>query len=486
MERPRVAIIGGGFGGIATAVYLLKAGIGTFTIFEKNAGPGGTWWENTYPGAEVDQESHLYCLSFKTYNWSRNFARQAELLEYIEEMVDEFGLRSKFRFETKVERVVWNPATSSYTVSTSTGAEEEFEVVVSAVGLLNYINYPDWPGLEEFRGPKFHTARWDHDCDLRGKRVAVVGTGSTSAQVVPAIAPVVRQLYLFQREPGHVLPKGDRDFTPAERAWFSRPLARRLERLRLFKKRAALRAPSVPVVGSRKNRKWEQVSLGHIRDAFPGREDLADLVTPRYPFYGKRPLESDQFYPALQRDNVELIPRAVARLTEHAIVDSTGVEREIDVCVIATGFQPANFLAGLEVVGREGRTLHDVWAGEPKAFLGIAVAGFPNFYMLYGPNTNGGEILFYEEQQAKFAVRAVKRMARRGIASIEVRSGAMELYNKWLQRRLRGTAFGQSAYGVKTGYYRSPTGTVVTQWNQGVILYWLLCRTLGRVATIRA
>ena len=479
---PRVAIIGGGFGGIGLAVRLKKAGISTFTLYEKNESPGGTWWENRYPGAEVDSPSHLYSFSFKPYDWSRNFARQPELLQYMQDIIDEYDLREHFRFDTQIDSVVWNEQTHTYRLRASSGDTFRAHVVVSAVGLLNAVNYPTWPGLETFQRPKFHTARWEDEHPLEGKRVAVVGTGCTAAQVVPEIAPIVGKLYLFQREPGHVIKKGVLDFTADERAKLSRPLAYRLERIRCFLSTAQARGRTVPLCGSRLNTKFGQQALDYIQEVFADRPDLARLVTPKYPFYGKRIILSDDYYPALLRDNVELIPKAVTRVTPTGIVDDDGVEREIDVLVIATGFQPANFLAHLEVVGRGGETIHAYWDGEPRALMGAAVARFPNFYMLYGPNSNGGEILFFQEQQAAFIVRSIERMIRAGVSAIEVRESAMNRFNRWLQRRLHGASFGHSEFGVKLGYYRSPTGTVVTQWNQGLTLFWLMSRWLSRVA----
>ena len=481
---PRIAIIGSGFGGIDIAVRLKQAGISSFYILEKNPAAGGTWWENRYPGAEVDSPSHLYSLSFKCFDWSRNFARQPELLRYMQAIIDEHDLHRHLRFNTEVKRVVWNEDSHSYRLHTADGGTFQAHVVVSAVGLLNAINYPSWPGLESFRGPKFHTARWEDEHDLTGKRVAVVGTGCTAAQIVPEIAPVVGRLLLFQREPGHVFPKGVRDFTPAERAKLSRPLAYRVERLKSFLRTAKVRGPSPSIPGSRLNRLFGRMANDYIQEVFRDRPDLIELVTPRYPYAGKRLILSDDYYPALLRDNVVLIPKAVTRVTPTGLVDSDDVEHEVDVLVMATGFQPANFLAHLEVVGRGGQTIHQYWNGEPRAVMGTAVARFPNFFMLYGPNSNGGEILFHQEQQVGIILRAVNRMIRKGVSAIEVRESVMNRFNHWLQGRLRDGAYGHSQFGMKLGYYRSPTGAVVTQWSQGATLFWLMCQVLGRYAMV--
>lgn len=473
---PSVLIIGAGFGGIAAGAKLVRAGIDTFTIVEKSQGIGGTWWDNRYPGAEVDVGSHLYSYSFARFDWSRTHARQPELQRYLEEVVDRFGLRPHLRLGTEVVRAVWDERSHTYRVELATGEALTCEVLVSAVGLLNVPRSPAWPGLEDFEGPMFHTARWEHEHDLTGKRVALVGTGSTAAQVLPAIAPVAGHVTLFQREPGWVIPKGDRDFTEEERARFRRPLAYRRERLRLLwqiERGQVLGMIHRP--GTKVNAVREQQCRRYIDAVFEGRPELRRMVTPRYPYPGKRPVLAGTFYPALLRDDVTLVPHAVAAMTRHGVVDTTGTEHPADVVVMATGFQPTNYLATFDVLGRQGRSLHQWWGGEPSAFLGITVPGFPNFFMLYGPNTNGGEIVSHLERQAEFVVRAVRRMVTEGVTALEVRPGPYERYNRWLER-----AMAKTAWVVADNYYKTPSGRVVTQWPYGSLLYGGLTKLLGR------
>lgn len=473
---PEVVIVGGGFGGIATGVKLKRAGIDTFTIFEKSEGPGGTWWDNRYPGAEVDVWSHLYSYSFMSYDWSRSHARQDEIQRYLEEVVDRFGLRPHFRFGTTVDEAIWDDTSDMYTVRLRGGEELRAQVVVSALGLLNYPRYPDWPGLERFEGPKFHTSRWEHHHDLTGKRVAVVGTGSTATQVVPEIAPVVEHLYLFQREPGWVVPKGERDFTAEERQRLRSPLKHRLERMRLalMLERGQI-GGAIHRPGTKVNTLREQQCRAFIDAVFADRPDLRAAVTPDYPYPGKRPILNSTFYGALKRDNVELVPRAVASVTPTGVVDAEGKEHPVDVLVMATGFQPANYLASLEVTGRDGRTIHEVWDGEPRAFLGMTVPGFPNFFMLYGPNTNGGEIISCLERQAEHVAGVVRRMARHRVTAVEVRTSFYERYNRWLQKKMEGTA-----WTVSNNYYKSASGRIVTQWPFGALFYGVLTKVLAR------
>jgi cation diffusion facilitator CzcD-associated flavoprotein CzcO len=475
---PRVVVVGCGFGGIVAGVKLQRAGIDTFTIYEASLGIGGTWWDNTYPGAEVDVGSHLYCFSFKPNDWTRTHARQPELQKYLEEAVDEFGLRSHLRLGVGVASATWDDDRHVWTLGLDDGSVDECHVLVSAVGFLNVPRYPDWPGLDDFRGPKFHTARWEHQHDLTGKVVAVVGTGSSATQIVPAIQPIVQHLYLFQREPGWVLPKGERDLDDEERAAFATPWRRWRERLRLrymLEKnlwRGALFRP-----GTKVNHAREQVCRRYIARQFADNPELAAAVTPAYPYPGKRPVFASTFYPALKKDNVELVPRAVSSVTATSVVDSEGVERPVDVIVMATGFQPTNYLARLRVVGRGGRTLQEQWAGEPRAYLGITVPGFPNFFMLYGPGTNGGEIVTMLEAQAHYAVRATKRMARERVTAVEVKPRFEAEWYRWLQSKMDGTSWTMSR-----NYFTSPTGKVVTQWPYGNAIYSVLTKALGAVS----
>ncbi len=348
-------------------------------------------------------------------------------------------------------------------------------MLISAVGLLNHPRYPEWPGLETFGGPAFHTSRWEHQHDLSGQRVAVVGTGSTAAQIVPAIAGTAGQVTLFQREPGWVIPKGDRDFTAEERAGYRRWWIRRKERLRLLYQleRNQLRG-DIHRPGSKLNTLREQQCRRYIEAVFKDRPDLREAVTPHYPYPGKRPVLCGDFYPALLRENVELVPHAVVAVTESGVVDAEGVEHPADVLVMATGFQPTNYLATLDIVGRDGQSLREEWQGEPQAFLGITVPGFPNFYMLYGPNTNGGEIVTHLERQAEYAIRGIQRLARTDAVAIDVKRSYYERYNRWLQRAMSNTS-----WVVSNNYYKTPSGRIVTQWPYGAIPYGILTKVLG-------
>lgn len=474
-----VAIVGGGFAGIAAAVRLKKSGLADFTVLERANSVGGVWRDNIYPGVEVDTPSHLYSFSFKAHDWPRVYATQSELRAYLEETIDEFNLRSHFRFDTDVTRLAWDEEANGYEVHLRDGQVLRFSVVITAIGLLGVPRYPPWPGLDVFQGAKFHTSRWDASQGLIGKRVAVVGTGSTSAQLVPAIAPIVDRLLVFQREPGWIDPKVNREFSQDERRNLRNPLRRRIERLRLYwQNEVRWIGGRIAKANGRVEFKARQVCLDFIDKELGERPDLQKLVTPDHPYLGKRPIHSNEFYAALRRDNVELVPSAVTSVTPTGIVDSNGIEREIDVLIMATGFQPSNYLAEIQVVGRDGRSIHDLWNGEPEAFLGITVPGFPNFFMLYGPNTNFYAIVFNLEQQAGYAVRAIRRMLQRGATSVDVRTSFLIWYNRWLCWKMR-----DSAWHTVNNYFTTPSGRIVTQWPDGAILYWALTHTLGAASS---
>jgi len=473
----RVAIIGSGFGGIAMAVKLQRRTGAQFTIFEQSPGVGGTWFENRYPGCEVDIPSHAYSFSFVKKDWPRTHATQPELLAYAEEVVDRFGLRRHIRLSTRVQTVRWDGSRGRYTVITADGAAEEFDFVVSAVGLLNVPRYPDWPGLQDFRGVVFHTSRWEHEHDLTGKRVAVVGTGSTAAQVVPALAPRVGELLVYQREPGWVEPKFERSYAPWERWMYRRvPLAQRIHRAYLFA--VAGRRFKANDVRSRRQRRMRQLCLDYLARAVHEPRTRAAL-TPDYPWGCKRPIVASTYYPAFNRPNVTLVPHAVIRVTPDGVVDATGRECPVDVIVLSTGFQPQRFLAGLHVTGEDGRELHEVWAQRASAFLGITVPGFPNFFILYGPNTNGGtSIIAQLERQAEVAVRAIRAAERRGGGRVETSPRAAEAWTRWIDEQLASHASAMSA-GCHN-YYTVSGGANVTQWPRTHLVYLLATRWLGR------
>ena len=483
-RKPRVAVIGAGLAGVLMAVKLKQAGY-EFTVFEREAGPGGVWWRNTYPGCEVDVPSVAYSYSFAGHEWSRIYARQPELREYVWQVIDRYGVGHRFRFGVAVKSADWSSETATYAVEAEGGPMGDFDVVVSCLGMLSHPNLPRWPGLESFGGPVFHTSDWQHEHDLTGKRVAVIGTGSTACQVVPALAPVAGHVDLYQREPGYILPKHDREHTSAERTALAAPslrhrLRRRIRRLRVL--RDAQRLSVALDVKRERNAKvralCERTIAKTVRDP-----DTRAAVTPGYAYGCKRPIVASTFYPALNEPNVSLIPRAVRDLTPGGVLDAAGVERPADVVVLATGFQATNYLATLDVHGPDGASLHEVWGAEPSAFLGITVPGFPNFFILYGPNTNGGwSVITQLEIQARLVVGALRKITP-GRTMVDTRPAIAARYDRWVQRgitdKLSATAAGCH------NYYTAETGKNVTQWPHTHLTYLLTTRLLAPLGLTR-
>lgn len=472
-HEPAIAVIGAGFAGIGAAVRLRRAGFRRVTLLDRADGPGGTWWHNTYEGAEVDTPSILYSYSWMPWNWSRTHVRQSELQAYLSAVLDAFDLRERCRFGVEVDRVEWDEQAREYSLLSGGREILRAQYVVSAVGLLSDPKMPDLPGMKTFDGPLFHSSQWDPTVDFTGKRVAVVGSGSTATQLVPALMGKAKQVTMFSREPNWIVPKRARAYTDRERrALDSRGAQRLVRAMMIYQRDRAQFGGALWRPGSRQNQAAEAAARGYLERSLRDRPELLEAVTPRHPYGGKRPVISDDFYDALLADNVRLVPHGVREVTEHGVVDAAGDAHEFDVLIMSTGFK-ADFLSTLDVVGRGGRDIHEYWSGDERAFLGVMVPEFPNFFIMYGPNTNGGTIVTNLELQASFIVSAIKRVQRAKAVEIEVREWAAELYDSLVQRMLRGTAF-----QYEHNYYRSGSGRVATQWPDGVLLYAALTKVL--------
>ena len=458
---PRVAIIGAGFGGLATAVALRRAGFDDLVIIEGADGVGGTWRRNTYPGAACDIQSHLYSFSFApNTSWSRTYARQPEILAYLESVADDFDLRRHLQIGTRLRTARWNADTSQWDLRVDRAGENRrlsVDVLVSAVGLFGSTKLPDIAGLTDFGGVLMHTAEWDAGVDLTGKKVAVIGTGASGVQAVPELAKHAAQLTVFQRTPPWMVPKDDRPYSTKELTRFRRnPLATRRARWQIWKLQHDFTAIAAddPLVTART----------HIATSFLERTvadpGLRRALTPGYPFRCKRVLLGDDYYRALQQEHVQLVTDPVDRITETSIRTTAGGVVDADVIVLATGFETSDYLSGIEIIGVGGQSLHERWGADPTAYLGAAVSGFPNFFMLYGPNTNqgGNSIVYILEAGARLVASAVTRLARRG-GRLDVRADAERRYNEQLSDELE-----RSIWTRCDSYFRSPTGRIVTQW----------------------
>jgi cation diffusion facilitator CzcD-associated flavoprotein CzcO len=464
-RSPRVVIIGAGFGGLAAAVALRRKGIDDLSIIERSDGVGGTWRQNTYPGAACDIQSHLYSFSFApNRNWTRTYACQPEILSYLESVTDDFDLRRHLMLGTSVQRLVWNEQEVHWDVELADGRTLVADVVVSAVGLFGAARYPDIEGITEFTGDLMHTSQWDARIDLAGKRVAVVGTGASGVQVIPELAATAAQLTVFQRTPPWMVPKPDRPFSTEERARFRRlPWAPLRERWRLWKLQHDNTAltPAHPQLAVA-----EELSKNFLRRHVDD-EAMRDALTPRYPFRCKRVLLGEKYYAALQGPHVDLVTDPIQRIAETAVVTTCGRVFDVDAIVMATGFETSSYLSGLEVIGVGGESLHNRWGLDPQAYLGVATTGFPNFFMLYGPNTNQGanSIIYILEAGARMVAGAATRLARRG-GYLHVRPDVEHRYNEQISADLERTIWTQC-----DSYYRSPTGRIVTQWPHSELDY---------------
>ncbi len=463
--RPRrVAIIGAGPGGICTGVRLLEAGHDDFVILEKAPGVGGTWWHNRYPGAECDIKSHLYSFSFAPNpSWTRPYARQPEIKTYLEECVKRFGLEPHLRLGTEVQAARWDDDRAVWRLTVEPGEEIEAEVLVSALGMFGAPVAPDIPGLDTFGGTIFHSARWDDDHDLSGETVAVIGSAASAVQLIPEIAPDVGQLYVYQRSANWVLPKEDTPFTAEELAELERAPAAVAER-----RNEIFRSVDPNLTFADPQRRAAAEAAGRFNIAVVEDPELQRKLTPTMPFGCKRPLASNLYYPTFNRPNVELVVDPITEITSDSVVSADGHARRVDTIILATGFTTTRFLGALDVVGRDGRHIDEAWADGPQAYLGITTTGFPNLFMLYGPNTNNGSIIYMIECQVDYVMQVLEQMDERDLAWVDVRGDVMDEYNTALQDDLAGVEVWQAGCN---GYYRVPSGRIVTQWPHSMSEY---------------
>ncbi|MHB8717717.1 MAG: flavin-containing monooxygenase [Candidatus Dormibacteria bacterium] len=463
----RVAIAGAGFSGVGLAIQMKRHGFHDFVILERADDLGGTWRDNSYPGCCCDIPSHVYSYSFQLEpGWTRGFASQPEILGYLRRAADANGIGPHLRVQHEVLEARWDRVRRLWHVETSQGTYTA-DVFVAAAGPLSDPSIPHLPGLDTFRGTIFHSARWNHDHDLRGRRVAVVGTGASAIQFVPRIQPQVAQLTLFQRTPPWVMPRLDHEITPAEH-WLLRhvPLAPALTRAALW---GALELRIVGFRNPRLMRGAEKLARWHMRRQVPD-EALRRKLTPDYTLGCKRILLSDDYYPALTQANVEVVTAGVGEVRPSGIVDGEGIEHPADTIIFGTGFHVTDAPVASRIRGADGRTLAEVWDPSMRAYLGTTVSGFPNMFFMLGPNTGLGHnsMVHMIESQVAYIVDALRAMEERGIGVLEVRPEAVEAYNRWLDDRLRGTVW---TAGHCRSWYLDSMGRNSTLWPGSTVAF---------------
>ncbi len=463
-QSRRFIIIGAGFSGIGMAIRLRQSGIDDFVILERAGAAGGTWRDNSYPGCACDVQSSLYSFSFAPNpDWSQSYAAQPEIWAYLERCVAEYDIGRHIELGQDVTAATWSDAAQQWTVTTASDVWTS-QMLVMASGPLSEPAMPTIPGLESFRGPVFHSARWDHTLNLTGQRVAVIGTGASAIQFVPKLQPHVAHLDLYQRTPPWILPRWDRTVPVWRKAMYRRfPITQWLQRGALFAVRELLHFPfrhpgAAGVVESAARRHMHsQVSNA----------DLRTRLTPSYRIGCKRILVSDDYYPAVAAPNVSLVTDAIATVTATGITTATGEERMADLLILGTGFRPTDPPLAPRIIGRNSRSLAECWSGSPTAYMSTTVAGFPNFFILLGPNTGVGHtsVVLLAEAQIEHVLGVSRALNRQGAAAAEPSAAAQSQYISWIDRRLATTVWNR---GGCSSWYLDRTGRNSTLWPDGI------------------
>jgi cation diffusion facilitator CzcD-associated flavoprotein CzcO len=468
-STPRAAVIGAGFGGIAAALQLRRAGA-EVTVYERANAVGGVWRENSYPGAACDVPSFLYSYSFAPkLDWSRRFAPQAEIQEYIEDTVDAFGVRQSLRLGQQLTSAAWDDGAGEWHLEFATGLTATVDILVAATGQMSTLNLPVIEGAESFRGPAFHSARWDHDVDVTGKDVVVVGTGASVIQIVPAIADAARSVTVVQRSPGYVLEKGDHAYDG--------PQGRLRSRLRrwqsyLSKELVVPRLVRWPALVGPPERRFHRELEQWVPDP-----ELRAKVAPADRYGCKRILVSNDWYRVLQRPDVTLLDDRVVRMTESSVVTGSGTEVPADVVVYGTGFRTHAFLEGVAVTGTDGQSLAEAWAAGPEAYLGMSVPGFPNFFLVYGPNTNPAwnSVLVLLEWQAQYLGKIARAWRRRGPFAMSATAKANAAFTADVQRRSARSVWVTGC----ANWFTTATGHNTQNWPRLATAYWWATRRVA-------
>jgi 4-hydroxyacetophenone monooxygenase len=488
-----VVVIGAGESGILAGIRLAQAGL-PFTIIDKNDGPGGTWWENRYPGARVDVGSHQYCYSFEPGDhWSEYYCQQPELRDYFVDVVEKYELGSHCRFNTTVTNLTWDDAASTWRVAIegASGVSEVLDArfVISAVGSLNLPHIPDIAGMDSFAGPSFHSARWPDDLDITGKRFALIGAGASGFQIAPSIADDVAQLAIYQRTAQWMFPNPVyRSKVPLGDRWALRHLPFYNRWFRFMMTYPGIATGTTPyrrdpqfddadgqAINEGNAARREQLEAW-IRSHLEGRPDLVEKSIPNYPAMGKRILQDDGYWlRALCKPNVELVRSSIERIVPEGVITVDGTLREADIICYATGFRHNEFLAPMEVTGRDGISLREQWGDEPTAYLGVSVPNFPNLFCLYGPGTNlahSSSLFFHSEYQMSHAMDVIHQVLASGAHTAEVRRDVHDEYAEWHQLEISQLVWAHPS--ITHSHYKNPAGKVYTLSPWPIDQYWEL------------
>jgi cation diffusion facilitator CzcD-associated flavoprotein CzcO len=473
-----VLIVGAGFSGLCMGIKLLEVGIKNFLVIEKSDDVGGTWYENRYPGCACDVPAHLYSFSFeRNPGWTRMFASQPEIWQYLKSCVERYGLTPYIRFKIRFHEAAWNEAAGVWNITAGENLKIQARVLISGMGALHVPHYPEIPGIERFSGASFHSATWKPEVDLTGKAVAVVGTGASAIQFIPKIAPKTGRLYVFQRTPPWIVPRLDFGFSEKARERFRKmPGLAWAFRKFLF---LSLEWRVLSFLGDRFVREHlEKIARRHLERSVRDPK-LRAALTPKYQIGCKRILLSDDFYPSLKLPHVEVVTERIAEVREKSIVTQDGAERPVDVLIYGTGFHVTDQFIGMRLVGRGGVEIHDAWRNGMSAYLGVTVSGFPNFFILLGPNTGLGHnsVVLMIEAQVGYVLHCLQFMRRQKIAAMEVRQESQRHFAANIHDRMSRTVW-QSG-GCRSWYQDTHTGENTTLWPGSVIEYMRQMRSVS-------
>lgn len=461
VKKVRIAIIGTGFGGLGLAIRLKQAGYEQFSLFEKAADVGGVWRDNTYPGAACDVPSHLYSFSFEQeLGWKNRYGTSQEIYQYLRHCADKYNIRPHIQFNTEIASADFDAQQGVWQIKSTAGETFVAEFLVGAVGQLNRPAYPKIKGMETFKGKTFHSARWDHDYDLNGKRVAVVGTGASAIQFVPEIAKQVAHLDVYQRSAPYVIPKPDRVYQAFEKKAFQKlPILQSLDRVFQYSHHEVRLLGFTTYINEMSI--VEYIFQRHIRKVVKDNK-LRYRLMPDYPIGCKRILISNSWYETLTRANVDVINSGIQQVTENGIVDTDGKLREVDAIIYGTGFAATEFMAPMQITGLAGRSLKETWKDGAEAYLGLTVSGFPNFFMLYGPNTNLGHnsIVYMIESQVNYILDAIATIERKNLLFTDIRLEVQQAFNAEIQQSMKKTVWSQGC----TSWYQTAGGKNTNNW----------------------